>query len=444
MKDYRKHIKNVNYLATILFVFWLPLKDNYFPVIISFWIFTWLLEGNFKTRFTTFPHKGLYIGILLYFILIVSSLFYTNDIDHGLFHIQEKLSIAFFPIILLGSNEKVKQNYHTLLIVFVIANLIASIYSLTNALIANIVVENGTWFVKHWIWPEMQNESFWKLINIRASVFSYSHLSIFKHPAYFAMYLTFSISILVYLYKQKIAKKSWQKILIIGTMVFFAFMIYLLQSSAGFITFGVVSILSVLYEFKAKQKKRYIFVGSIFIIMGILALSFSKPAQKRLKDYTYVILNPKTSKLFEKDDRIGLWYSAVEVIKENFWLGTAPADLSDELAKKYEKYNLEDAQEEKLNAHNQYLETFAGIGIFGFLSLIFILAYGFYHAYKKRNYLLLFLLVILTINFLFESMMNRMTGILFMMFFYSLFIFMDNKPNKVSRLISDSKKNNYA
>ena len=430
MNNYRKHIINVNYLATILFVVWLPLKDNYFPIIISFWIFTWLLEGNFKTRFTPFPHKGLYVGILLYFLLIVMSLFYTNDIDYGLFHIQEKLSIAFFPIILLGSNEKVKQNYNTLLIVFVLANLTASIYILVNAIITNIVVENGTWYIKHWIWQEMQNESFWILVNRRASVFSYSHISAFKHPAYFAMYLTFSISILVYLYKQKIAKKRWQKFLMTVMMVFFAFMIYLLQSSAGFITFGAVSVLSVLHEFKAKQKKRYIFTGSIFILIGILAISFSKPAQKRLKDYTDVILNPKTAELFEKDDRLGLWFSTVEVIKENFWLGTAPADLSEELSIKYKKYNLKDAEEEKFNAHNQYLETFAGIGIFGFLSLIFILVYGFYIAYKKRHYLLFFLMVVLSINFLFESMMNRMAGVLFMMFFYSLFVFMDTKLAK--------------
>ena len=424
---------NINYFATLLFIFWLPLKDDYLPIIISFWIFTWLLEGNLKSKFTSIPYKELFVGFIVFFLLTILSLFYSKDFDYGLFHIQEKLSIAFFPIILAGSNKIIKNNFKTVLLIFVLGNFIASAYYLLNAIIPNIVIENGNWYIKFWIWDIHKPFSFWKVVNMRVSTFSYSYLSVFKHPAYFAMYLTFSISILIYLYKQKMAKKKWQKLAMITTMVFFAFMIYLLQSSAGFITFGIVSILSVLYEFKAKQKKRYIFIGSIFVVMGILALSFSKPVQKRLKDYTDVILNPKTSKLFDKDDRIGLWYSAVEVIKENLWFGTAPADLSDELAKKYKKHNLKDAQEEKLNAHNQYLETFAGLGIFGFLSLIFILVYGFYLAYKKRHYLLFFLLIILSINFLFESMMNRMAGILFMMFFYSLFVFMDKERIEISK-----------
>ena len=54
--------------------------------------------------------------------------------------------------------------------------------------------------------------------------------------------------------------------------------------------------------------------------------------------------------------------------------------------------------------------------------------YGFVIAYKKRQYLLFFLLLILSINFLFESMLNRMAGVLFMMFFYSLFVFMKIEP----------------
>jgi len=430
LNENKKILININYWATLLFIFWLPLKDNYFPIIISFWIFTWLLEGNLKSKFINFPYAPIYMAFLLYFLLTVISLFYTNDLDYGLFHIQEKLSIAFFPIILAGSNQKIKQNYSTILLVFVLGNLVASIYCLSNAFFSNLIFENGNWYIRYWHWEGFENYTFWQQINMRYSNFSYSYLSVFKHPAYFAMFLTFSISILVYLYKQKIAKRLLHKILIITTMLFFTFMVYLLQSSAGLITLGVVLILSVLYEFKARQKKRYIFAGSIFVLIGILALSFSKPAQKRIKDYTEVILNPKKSNFFEKDDRLGLWYSSIEVIKENFWFGTTPANLSDELAKRYKKHNLQEAQKEKLNAHNQYLETFAGLGIFGFISLMYVLVYGFIYAYKKRQYLLFFLLVILSINFLFESMMNRMAGVLFMMFFYSLFVFMDNKLAK--------------
>ncbi len=95
---------------------------------------------------------------------------------------------------------------------------------------------------------------------------------------------------------------------------------------------------------------------------------------------------------------------------------------------------MKDAELEKLNSHNQYLETCAGLGIFGFVSLLYILIYGFIITYKKRHYLLFFLLVILSINFMFESMLNRMSGVLFMIFFYSLFVFMNKQPVRKKQL----------
>ncbi|OQX96208.1 MAG: hypothetical protein B6I20_14715 [Bacteroidetes bacterium 4572_117] len=423
MNNYFKYTTNLNYFALLLFVFWLPLKDSYFPTIITFWMFTWLLEGNIKEKFVSFSYNKIYIAFLLYFLLTIIALLYTNDIDAGLFDVQEKLSIAFFPIILAGSNQKIKNNYNTILFVFVIANVVASFYCLANALVTNIIIENATWHIKHWVWDEMQNIPFWEVINLRSSNFSYTYLSIFKGPAYFAMYITFSISILIYFLKKKIAKKTTHKILTTSTITFFTFMVYLLQSSAGLITIGVVLLFSVLYELKAKQKKKYILIGSTLVLLGVMAIIFSKTTQKRIKDFTDVISAPSKSELFKKDDRLGIWYSAVEVIKENIFIGTSPANLSDELAIKYKKHNLMQAHNEKLNAHNQYLESFAGLGILGFLCLVYILANGFIIAYKKKNYLLFFLLIIVSSNFLFESMLNRMAGVLFLMFFYSLFVF---------------------
>jgi O-antigen ligase len=123
----------------------------------------------------------------------------------------------------------------------------------------------------------------------------------------------------------------------------------------------------------------------------------------------------------------------MQVIKENFWFGTSPANLTDELIKKYKELGFEKAALDNLNSHNQYLETFAGLGIFGFLTLLFIMVYSFVLSIKKRNYLLFFFIIIVSINFIFESMLNRMAGILFMMFFISLLIFADIKEFSAKR-----------
>jgi len=129
IKKYIKIISSdINYKFLLLFILWLPLKDDYLPIILALWIFTWLLEGNFKSRINLFPHKPAYLGLLIYFLLTVFALFSSNDFEYGFFHVQEKLSMVFFPIFLAGASQKVKQNYKTILLVFILGNLIATIY----------------------------------------------------------------------------------------------------------------------------------------------------------------------------------------------------------------------------------------------------------------------------------------------------------------------------
>jgi len=160
----------------------------------------------------------------------------------------------------------------------------------------------------------------------------------------------------------------------------------------------------------------------LLLIFSYIIISNSK-LSKNISELSENFTNPKGFSLMESDTRYQSWYSAIKVIEENFWFGTGPANLTNELTKKYNTFGFEIAEKEQLNAHNQYLETFAGLGIIGFLSLLYFLGYLLVFAIKKRNYLLFFLFTILSVNFLFESVLNRMAGILFMMFFVSLLIF---------------------
>ncbi len=425
--------QKLNFFALLLFVFWLPLKADYFPTIISFWIFTWLLEGNIKLKFSNFPYFSQpYAVFLFYFLLIIIGLYASIDFKDGLFHIQQKLSIAFFPIILMGSNTLIKKHYKTILLVFVLANFIASIYCLFDTFFSNLIIENGNWYIKYWSWPKFKPYSFWQLINNRMNVFAYAYLSKFMHPAYFSMYILLSIIILVDFFRKKSFKKTAHKILSVFLIAFFILMIYFLQSKAGLIAFVVSTFFIFFHEVLRKRKKRFFVIGILVLTLGSIFIISSTGMQKVSNQFVQLIKNPQTNGLEEKDTRFQTMFAATEVIEENFWFGVTPSNVTHELLKKYEIDGFKNAQKKKLNAHNQYLETFAGMGFFGFLSLMYILIYGFVFAFKKRHYLLFFILLTLSINFLFESMLNRMAGILFMMFFYSLFVFMKN-PSSVNK-----------
>jgi len=429
--SYKSTITNINFFALLLFVFWLPLNDEFKPAILAFWIFTWLLEGNFKTRFKNFPNKLIYLSLAFYIFLYIFSLLYTDNIDYGLFEIQRKLSIVFFPILIIGSNLKIKENKNTILFTFVIANLFASIYLLSNAFFSNLIIENGEWYIKYWHWDGFKDNTFWQVVNMRYSNFSSSYLSIFIHPSYFSMYILFSIIILIDFLRNNILKSKILKFISFITILFFIFIIYLLQSRAGFITLFITIIFIFFFELKKYKTKKLIFSGIVIIAISVFFVFSSSNMQtafSKLENYT-----SKKNKLefVKQDARLQTWYSATKLIKENFWFGTAPADVYEVLTKKYKSFNFEGAEKQQLNAHNQYLETFAGLGIIGFISLMSIFIAGFIFAYKNKHYLMFFLLLILSVNFLFESMLNRMAGVLFMMIFYSLFVFGDKQSKTV-------------
>lgn len=422
---YKNTIEQVNYYSLLLFLFWLPLKDDYLPPILALWILSWLLLGNFKERLRIFPENYLYAGLLFYFILTILALFKSNDLEYGFFHVQEKLSMVFFPIFLIGASNKIKANIKTILIVFIIGNLIASIYCLSYTFIDCIQVKNGSYVLDYHITPGNYSESFWQLVNLRYNRFSYNYLSIFKHPSYFSMFITFSALTIIQFFRKKMINKTGTKILYGLLMLFFVFMLYLLQSRAAFITFGIVMVLIPLIELKKKLKKRFIFLTIALFAVAFSFISTSSSIRTNIIGIVKFFGNENKTQLINSDTRLQLWYTSAKVIQDNFWFGTSPANLTDELVKKYEELGFEGAAEQKLNSHNQYLETFAGLGVFGFLSLMFIIIFTFIISIKQKHYLLFFLMVILSVNFLFESMLNRMAGVLFMMFFVSLFVFME-------------------
>ncbi len=425
MQKFQNIFQNINFYLFFLLVFALPFKDNFLPTILTAWIFSWLFEGNLKQKFTGFDYKNkYYIPLAAYFILTVAAFFMAKNSSTGWYHIQEKLSMAFFPIIISGSNSLIKKNYSKILLTFILATLSVSLYLITYAFFTNLHIENGTWHLTVSPYSSLEKKyTFFQLINIRQNIFSGGWLSRILHPSYLSMFNLFSLLIIVDFFRKKLIHKKWQKIIGSIAILFLLMMIYLLQSRAGFLALAASIIAVFLLEILRKKQKRYFFAGLILLALSTTAILSSTRMQTVLKQ-TIGILDKKESNLAKLDARFQTNFAAFQIIKENLWTGVGPANMYDELKKQYKKYGFDEAAEERLNAHNQYLETFAGLGILGFLSLLGIIAGGFYYAYKNKHYLLFFLILILSINFLFESMLNRIQGILFMMLFYSLFIFM--------------------
>jgi O-antigen ligase len=187
------------------------------------------------------------------------------------------------------------------------------------------------------------------------------------------------------------------------------------------------------------------------------------------------------------DPRKFIWAEGVEVIKNHWLIGAGAGDAKDALVARYSKLILDNPTADNLvdstvfqiqknkktvsylkegalisdisygeqlsnhaknilerknnhyktafqrayNFHNQYLQTFGEIGIFGFLLLCYLLGYPFILSIKNKDYLIISFLFIVGGSFLTESMFERQAGVAFFAIFYVLLIERINQ-NKLS------------
>ena len=110
--------------------------------------------------------------------------------------------------------------------------------------------------------------------------------------------------------------------------------------------------------------------------------------------------------------RLIMWNTSIKVIKDNFFYGTGTGDYNDELIKRNKKYKNQGVVKSELNSHNQFLNTFVQLGLFGFLTLCAVFYLYFRIALKNRDLLIVSIGVAFLLNFLFESVIETQSGII--------------------------------
>jgi O-antigen ligase len=141
------------------------------------------------------------------------------------------------------------------------------------------------------------------------------------------------------------------------------------------------------------------------------------------KSNTITTLNESSmrSDTSSTSERLVIWKTSLEIIKQHFVFGVGTGDVKDELLKKYKEKNLLVLFEHKLNTHNQYLETFIALGIIGFLAILAMLILAGIQAIRTGNFLYFVFIILFGFNILVESMLEIQAGVVFFAFFNSFF-----------------------
>jgi len=417
---YKELLSKLNFIFALGFVFFLPLGKDLIPYFIWLIGLTWLLEGRYKElvkRMSILDRKTLFFCILMFFYLIhIVGLLYSNNLNAGLFDVQVKLSLLLFPLFLFTADKRYSENFNYLLIAFVAGTIFSAILCYIVVLYHVFHFESGK--VIFDLYPPGEYHLSW---------FSYRYFSIFHHPSYFAMYLILSVSILLYFIPEKKYFGRLKTTIYIIAIVFLSLTLFLLSSRAGLITW--VAILLYYFLRKISQKsliaRKWLSIFSLLLFIGLFTFLV-------LNGKRYQTIQQELSSRYQVEEgtvigsagiRLVIWEETINLIKKNSLFGVGTGDIKDELHKKAIQSSMNQVAEQDLNVHNQYLETFLKLGIPGIITLLTLMLLPFLYKPTTNHYVLPFFLIIISINFFFESIFNRLAGVAFFSFFYCLLIF---------------------
>jgi O-antigen ligase len=243
-----------------------------------------------------------------------------------------------------------------------------------------------------------------------------SRFTVFMHRSYFSCYLVIGTIFLI----ENIRKQFnfWSFLLI----VFFAIGTYQTGSKAGFLSLLII-IIAYAIIFVLKKAKKYFIISFSFMLIACSAFLFTNNVIKSRFETTWSALNnfkvTENPSIESNTARIIMWNTSWNVWQEQFIFGTGTGDYDDALTNKNIDLGNIGVAKERLNAHNQFLNTGVQLGLIGFLilAMIFISAWLYQPFCTWRN----LILIVFFINFLVESFLETQAGIVLFCVLLTLF-----------------------
>jgi len=252
--------------------------------------------------------------------------------------------------------------------------------------------------------------------------FYYHKLTVNTHTSAQSMFTCFSIVLSVWLLKNRFIS-NWLSYLVVFVQMIFVLML----SSRMQILIIAIIIPSYFIFYYSKNLILGAFYTALIFFLAYLFISLPSSS-----------LNHRYKKTISgtSDPREIIWSSGLDVVKQNWLFGAGSGDAKDLLVDQFSNFVLDESNLNqtvksnkykqafilKYNFHNQYLQTFAAIGIFGLMLLCYLLFSPVLFFIRNKDYLCVLFLFIISVSFLTESMLERQAGVSFFAFFYSLLI----------------------
>lgn len=346
-------------ISSILFFLLVLFADASYGSYILFLVSLFLLLSSPKLLskkrvsdfFSKWYFKVLFIILLIFLSLASFSLFYTINVPFSI----DRLSKLFFSFLIFFFFLFVKEEYLNKNTIFFFINILF----LTLSFLVLFFM----------IFPKLGDSL--PGMNLLFTSYGHNHfaaLLLLLIPLFFLQFMekqnnfNFTLIILSYL----LVALSFARVVIFLSILEF-FVLFLISRNN-------------LSSLKNKQKKRLLSMIFILLILLILMLVFSFSSLNLFCNTDLNLL----CKDFSNEGRFSYWVNAVSIFKDNFLLGTGLNTYVLE-SKKY--FHFGDSITSY--AHNEFLQIFSDLGLFGGISFLFLFLSMFFitlNSVKKSKY----------------------------------------------------------
>ena len=398
----------IAFFIPLLKKFQIQLFDNTYIIrLMGSIIILFTISGIIAGNYSVFKKKNVWIKLttILLWLIPFFNLLFLNSVETYWNELEVKLSLIFIPIIVLIAVDLKIEIFNAFLKVFILGGIVA----VTICFIISIY-------------------NFYFLDNIMA--FTYQNLSYFHHPSYLAMYLNFIVGILYYHSINPIKSFNINRPLTYILILLFTFFIILLSSRTGWISNILITTLFVIFSIKRKSfnKINFGFLLAIILIFTTIIKRVPDVESRANSLINYISHNifetdKKTSSFSSSATRTIAWKCSLELISEKIIFGYGEGLSGVELNKLYKNKDYKQLENKNLNSHNQFLQCFLDHGLIGGCIIIFFTIIMLFKSLKTKDYLYSLFLILITINFLTESMLETQSGVVFFAVFNTLFFF---------------------
>ncbi|MCD4768774.1 MAG: hypothetical protein K8R35_01230, partial [Bacteroidales bacterium] len=285
----------LNFFFFLVVIFTLPLNRQLFTIALWPWLFTWIIEGKFREKFSSSNIKENRYSLIflpgLYLLMLISIIMSSNKAN-GFNQLGIQSSLILFPVFISFSNKEYRKMGSTgkIFITYISGTVMISAFLVIKALIYSVSINGGQII-------------FDPTINVWDSVFFFSNFSYLIHPTYLGLMILFSAAICILDIKTEVCFKRKISLKVIISL-FLYLIVFFISSKAVIIASLIIAVwLSIIVFY---GKKFFIPIALFLSIIAFLLLSMHPRITRFIESNKKIDM----ASIEKVDIRIRIWKSS--------------------------------------------------------------------------------------------------------------------------------------